>query len=158
MFGRDEAEKRFAVLKKVFDKGEPIEFEVRVPLNSGDTYYLTSVKPVFSESGSVETVICTSKNITKRKQVEIALQEEHDRLLAAMEEIKTLSGFLPICASCKKVRDDAGYWERIEAYLTKHSAVEVTHSLCPSCVEALYGDDEWYKKSIDDPKARSQEG
>lgn len=148
IFDRNEAEKRFAVLKKVFEEGETIEFEVRVPLESGDTYYLTTVKPVFSESGDVETVICTSKNITKRKLAEIALQKEHDRLLAALEEIETLSGFLPICASCKKVRDDEGYWEKIEAYLVKKSSVELTHSLCPSCVKELYGEEEWYKKSF----------
>jgi PAS domain S-box-containing protein len=152
VFDKDEADKRFTVLKKVFDTGETIEFEVRVPLQSGDTFYLTSVKPVFSEKGSVETVICTSKNITKRKLAEFYLQDEHDRLLAALEEIKTLSGLVPICASCKKIRDDEGYWEKLEAYLVKHSGVEFTHCLCPSCMEALYGKEEWYKKSQSNPK------
>lgn len=146
IFEKEEADKRFSIVKKVFSEGKTVEIEVRVPLPSGDTYYLTTAKPILTERGEVETVICTSKNITKRKVAEIALKEEHDKLLQALEEIKILSGFLPICSSCKSVRDDQGYWNKIEAYLSKHSEVEFTHSLCPSCIEKLYGEDEWYQK------------
>lgn len=149
VFEKEEADKRFALLRKVFEGGKTEEIEVRVPLPQGDTYYLTTVKPVFSKEGAVETVICTSKNITKRKLAEIALQREHDKLLEALEEIQTLSGFLPICSSCKSIRDDKGYWSKIEAYLSTHSEVELTHSLCPSCTEKLYGKDEWYLKRLD---------
>jgi DNA-binding LacI/PurR family transcriptional regulator len=53
-------------------------------------------------------------------------------------KVATLSGFLPICASCKKIRDDKGYWNQIDAYLSEHSEVEFTHSLCPDCVKKLY--------------------
>ncbi len=146
VFDEDEANKRFALVKKVFSEGESQEIEVCVPLASGDTYYLTTVKPNFNETGDVETVICTSKNITKRKLVEIELKEEHDNLLIALEEIKILSGFLPICSSCKSIRDDKGYWNKIEAYLSEHSSLELTHSLCPSCADTLYSSDEWYLK------------
>ncbi len=149
VFDKDEANKRFAIVKQVFHEEKTVEVEVRVPLTTGDTFYLTTVKPIFSDIGEVETVICTSKNITKRKLAEIALQKEHDKLVQAQEEIETLSGFLPICASCNKVRDDEGYWERIEAYFIKHSDVELTHSLCPDCMEALYGNEEWYEKITD---------
>ncbi len=106
VFEKDEADKRFAIVKKVFATGKTEEVEVRVPLPSGDTYYLTTVKPILNGLGTVETVICTSKNITKRKLTEDALKGEHDRLLEAIEKIKTLSGLLPICSSCKKIRDD----------------------------------------------------
>ena len=146
VFDQQEADKRFAVVKRVFSKGEPEEIEVRVPTPSGDLFFLTTAKPIVSETGAVETVICTSKNITKRKLAEMALQEEHDKLVAALEEIETLSGFLPICSSCKKVRDDEGYWEKIEAYLVRHSMVELTHSLCPGCVQDLYGKEEWFNE------------
>lgn len=147
VFEKEEADKRFALVKKVFAEGETKEIEVRVPLPTGDTYYLTTVKPIFSDDKTVETVICTSKNITKRKLAEIALQEEHAKLLKAQEEIKVLSGFLPICSSCKSIRDDKGYWTKIEAYLSEHSGAELTHGICPSCADKLYGNDEWYKKS-----------
>lgn len=60
------------------------------------------------------------------------------RLNKALEEVKTLSGFLPICASCKKIRDDKGYWNQIEAYISDHSEAEFSHSICPECVKKLY--------------------
>ena len=140
VFEKDEADKRFAVVKKVFSEGKTEEIEVRVPLPSGDTYYLTTAKPILDDSGSVETVICTSKNITKRKLAEIALKNKHDELLKALKEIKTLSGLLPICASCKNIRDDKGYWTQIEGYIQAHSDAQFSHAICPACAKKLYPD------------------
>lgn len=57
---------------------------------------------------------------------------------AREKEIDTLRALLPICSSCKKVRDDAGYWGQIEAYIRKHVDVELTHGICPDCVAELY--------------------
>jgi len=145
IFEKDEADKRFALIKKVFTEGKTEEIEVRVPLPSGDNYYLTTAKPIHNDHGGVETVICTSKNITKRKLAEIELKEEHDKLLNALKEIRTLSGLLPICASCKNIRDDNGYWSQIETYISQHTDVDFSHSLCPSCMDAMYGNEKWYK-------------
>lgn len=78
---------------------------------------------------------------------EIELKKEHDKLLQALKEIKTLSGLLPICASCKKIRDDKGYWNLLENYIEKHSEASFTHGMCPACMEKLYGEKEWYIKS-----------
>ena len=138
VFEKDEADKRFAIVKKVFTEGKTEEIEVRVPLPSGDTYYLTTVKPILNDFGAVETVICTSKNITKRKTAEVALEEKHDRLLKAMKDIKTLSGLIPICASCKKIRDDNGYWNQLERYIQQHSDAQFSHGICPDCEKKLY--------------------
>jgi AmiR/NasT family two-component response regulator len=64
----------------------------------------------------------------------------------ALAQLKTLSGLLPICASCKKIRDDDGYWNQLEAYIQDHSEVVFSHGLCPECAKKLYpqifGDDE----------------
>lgn len=72
----------------------------------------------------------------------ILLEAEKERLIAklekALEEIKTLKGILPICSSCKKIRDDKGYWQQIESYISDHSDAEFTHSLCPDCIKKLY--------------------
>ena len=65
------------------------------------------------------------------------LAEERERLIA---EVKTLSGLLPICASCKKIRTDEGYWESIEVYIRDHSDADFTHSICPDCAKKLYGE------------------
>ena len=62
-------------------------------------------------------------------------QELISHLEEALAEIKTLEGFIPICASCKKIRDDEGYWNQIEAYISKRTDAVFTHGLCPDCVE-----------------------
>lgn len=59
-------------------------------------------------------------------------------LMEAQAQVKTLGGLLPICAHCKKIRDDQGYWQRIEAYLERHSEASFTHGICPQCVRELY--------------------
>jgi two-component system cell cycle sensor histidine kinase/response regulator CckA len=68
---------------------------------------------------------------------------ERQKLLTQIEqsakEIKTLRGFLPICAACKKIRDDQGYWTQIETYISRHSDAEFSHGLCPDCALRLYG-------------------
>jgi PAS domain S-box-containing protein len=77
-------------------------------------------------------------------------QHEREKLLAerenALAEIHVLSGLLPICASCKKIRDDQGYWNQLESYIQKHSNAEFTHGICPECMRHLYAD------YLDDPK------
>jgi chromosome segregation ATPase len=68
------------------------------------------------------------------------LESANKELERAIVNIKQLSGMLPICASCKKIRNDKGYWEQIEAYIRDHSEVEFSHSICPECTEKLYPD------------------
>ena len=55
-----------------------------------------------------------------------------------MDKVKLLGGFLPICASCKKIRDDQGYWQQIETYIRENSEAEFSHSICPDCAKQLY--------------------
>ncbi len=64
----------------------------------------------------------------------------HEEKEKALQEIKILSGFLPICSSCKKIRDDQGYWNQIEAYIRAHSEAEFSHGICPECTIKLYPD------------------
>lgn len=82
--------------------------------------------------------------LTERKRME----EERERLIAELQktlsEVKALSGLLPICASCKKIRDDNGYWQQIESYIKDHSEAKFSHGICPDCVEKLYP--EFHKK------------
>ena len=63
-----------------------------------------------------------------------------DELEAALDQVKLLQGFLPICASCKQIRDDQGYWNQLETYLSHHADVVFSHCLCPECARRLYGD------------------
>jgi K+-sensing histidine kinase KdpD len=74
-----------------------------------------------------------------RMQSELSTERKiSTELRTALQEIKTLSGLLPICANCKKVRNDKGYWQQVESYLADHSDLEFTHSICDECVQTLY--------------------
>jgi PAS domain S-box-containing protein len=89
------------------------------------------------------------EEIKERKKAEGEKEKIILLLQEALKKVKTLSGFLPICASCKKIRDDKGYWKQIESYIKEHSEAEFSHSLCPDCTRRLYPnleippDDEW---------------
>ncbi len=72
--------------------------------------------------------------------IQAVLTEKVEKLEEALDEIKTLKGFIPICANCKQIRDDKGYWNRLETYIQKHSEAVFTHSICPDCVQKLYPD------------------
>ena len=69
-----------------------------------------------------------------------SLRLKQQELKEAASEIKTLSGFLPICASCKSIRDDKGCWKKIELYISDHSQAEFSHSICPDCAKRIYPD------------------
>jgi CheY-like chemotaxis protein len=84
-----------------------------------------------------------------QSSIEIALvkhqaAKERERLIAQLEkallEVKRLSGLLPICASCKKIRDDQGNWQQIESYIQSHSEADFSHGICPDCAQRLYPD------------------
>ena len=70
----------------------------------------------------------------------IERQKLLNKLKDALDHVKTLSGLLPICSNCHKIRDDQGYWERVESYISKRSEATFTHSICPDCVRKLYPD------------------
>ena len=74
----------------------------------------------------------------KIKQADEEKSKIIKELQKALDKVKTLSGMLPICASCKKIRDDKGYWNKIEAYIEKHSEAEFSHGICPECAKELY--------------------
>jgi AmiR/NasT family two-component response regulator len=67
-----------------------------------------------------------------------ALRRLNAELQAALDQVKTLRGMLPICASCKKIRDDQGYWTEVEIYMLEHSEADFTHGICPDCAKRLY--------------------
>lgn len=68
------------------------------------------------------------------------LAQQTADLRDALAKVKTLSGFIPICASCKKIRDDQGFWNQIERYISEHSDAQFSHGICPDCMQRLYPD------------------
>jgi uncharacterized PurR-regulated membrane protein YhhQ (DUF165 family) len=80
------------------------------------------------------------EEIEHRKKIEAEKEKLIQRLKEALSEVKTLRGFLPICARCKKIRDDEGYWQQIEKYVQAHSEAQFSHGICPDCARELYPD------------------
>ena len=81
------------------------------------------------------------KQIESAKKLAEALKKEKklvQELQEALANVKTLSGLIPICASCKKIRDDKGFWEQMETYIKQHSNAEFTHGICPECKKKRY--------------------
>lgn len=98
------------------------------------------------------TAELTSSNIQLQTEIAVRKQAEAEKenliaeLQEALQNVKTLSGLLPICSSCKKIRDDKGYWNKIEEYIQDHSDAYFSHGLCQECSDRLYGDEEWYQE------------
>ena len=76
--------------------------------------------------------------MAERTRTAQALREKNTELEAALAKVKLLSGLLPICSACKKIRDDKGYWSQVERYVQKHSEATFTHGLCPDCIKKYF--------------------
>jgi GAF domain-containing protein len=149
---RAELAGRLPILLPFFDSG--IRSFMAVPLISKDQ--VIGVLHIFSTKSKAWTE--ADKNLAESIGTQIAgaiansqlyaelkrSEEEQKRLVIQLQDalanIKTLHGLIPICASCKKIRDDKGYWNQIEAYIRDHSEAEFSHSICPVCMKKLYPD------------------
>ena len=90
-------------------------------------------------------------------QLQMTLAERVNELEEALTQVKTLSGLLPICFRCKSIRDDQGYWNRLEAYVAHRTSAQFTHGICPGCAKALNDEVDWdaLKKAGDARRQRS---
>lgn len=104
--------------------------------------YLTK-PPVVSEVDRAITIsMARHADLMAYRELNEKLLHKTGELQKALDEVKTLHGLLPICAYCKKIRDDKGYWNQVEEYIEKHSEAEFSHGICPDCLEKLYGDED----------------
>jgi len=121
----------------VFVSGQIGEERAIESLKSGATDYV--IKDKLSRLvPAVNRALAEAKERTRRKQAEEDREKLVHELQEALARVKTLSGMLPICASCKKIRDDKGYWSQIESYISTHSDAEFTHGMCPDCEKKAY--------------------
>ncbi len=107
-----------------------------------DVDFFTAVVEFLAARISSELVKYYIQEELKRQVVEKTcdLEKTNQELNNAIAEIRTLRGIIPICSSCKKIRDDQGFWQQVESYVTKHTEATFSHGICPNCVEKLYGD------------------
>ena len=139
LFSKIHQERIKDLLNVIGDKPQAISEESPVILNSKQVSI--NIVPIKEEEHN--SIIVIINDITEWMRAKEALQQERDKLQDAFAKVKTLSGLLPICANCKKIRDDKGYWNQIESYIAKHSEVDFSHSICPECAKKLYP--EFYK-------------
>jgi len=103
----------------------------------GQKYYITS------DRLQIIDLLFSTYEVVAHKNKE--LERVNKRLKKSLETIKTLEGLVPICSRCKKIRNDKGFWQHLEVYLTAHSNVEFTHGICPDCERKLYSEKEELK-------------
>ncbi len=89
-------------------------------------------------SGKFSGCVIILSDITERTNAENKIKDQRDQLEKALNDIKTLRGIVPICAGCKKIRNDEGYWDQVEIYISEHSDAQFSHGLCPECINRLY--------------------
>ncbi len=123
-----------------FNGGVTRNYDLRFLQKSGNVR-TALVREILVSKDPYETrfqIIAT--DITERKLAEAERERLVQELQNALAEVRTLSGLLPICASCKKIRDDRGYWTQLEGYIQAHSDAKFTHGICPDCMKELYPD------------------
>ena len=95
-------------------------------------------KRLCDKNGNAIGLICVGHDVTEQRSMENQKEVLIRELQDALSRVKTLQKLLPICSKCKKIRDDEGYWSRIEEYFDKHADTQFSHGLCPDCAELLY--------------------
>lgn len=125
----------------------PKQFEIRFAITffivSVVTYWFEYFRYHYRINVELKTQILQQKIIERKK----AEKEKETLILGlqnALNHVKKLSGLLPLCSHCKKVRDDKGYWNQIDSYIEEHSEVDISHSICPECAEKYYPDMDLY--------------
>lgn len=131
-----------------------VELGEERPIKLNGKYLLIKLIPIYDNGQKF--ILVLMQDISKRKKMELEIRQHREQLeekvaqrtaeyeksnqclLAALSKVKLLSGLIPICASCKKIRDDKGYWNQIESYICKHSEAEFSHGICPDCAKKLY--------------------
>jgi PAS domain S-box-containing protein len=135
----EKSSEEYKQLWDVITAGSEWRGEFHNKKKNGDMYWeFAVISPVKDARGVVASFIAVKEDITQRKQSEEEREKLIGELQKALAEVKTLGGLIPICANCKKIRDDKGYWNILEAYLTKHSDAQFSHGICPDCAAKLY--------------------
>ena len=131
---RDEVCENCAVNKSFLDGN--IHKDIRsVFSGNGMKYVEITSSSLRDENGKIVAGVEIVRDITERKVIETEKEKLIAELQEALTSIKVLKGLIPLCAWCKKVRDDKGYWKKVERYIEEHSDASFTHGICPQCLQ-----------------------
>jgi PAS domain S-box-containing protein len=122
----------------VIDSGEPYCAEYRIITRSGNIRWIEHKCQAVYDDGKWMGRRSSNRDTTERKELTIGRERFIHELRTALDEVQILRGFLPICAYCKKIRNDDGYWDQIESYISKHSQAVFSHGICPECSKKYY--------------------
>lgn len=121
------------------DPDRSVTIDVEAYHADGSTLWMENrVKAIRGDDGSIIGLHGCSRDITRHKEQQGTLQMELEQLKNTLKGTKRLRGWLPICAACKKIRDDENGWRPIETYVEEHSEARFTHSICPECAQQMY--------------------
>lgn len=121
-------------------KSTILENAARLRLNLSFLITLLLVFTIYLSYILSRMINALNNEIASRIQSEKATRRESDKLKEALTKVKVLSGMVPICATCKNIRDDQGYWKQIESYIRDHSEMQFSHGICPDCLKLHYPD------------------
>lgn len=128
--------------------------ECVVPAGAEERAFAVSLSDMLDVSEKFTSSIIILRDITALKKNREALTKTVEELRKALAQVNQLSGLLPMCANCRKIRDDQGYWNRLDVYLKEHAPVNFSHGICPECARTLYP--EFYNKRNTPPKNKQE--
>jgi sigma-B regulation protein RsbU (phosphoserine phosphatase) len=122
---------------------------LRTALEAGAVDFIRKPIDKIELIARVRSILLLADSYKEIRHQKEELEENNRQLSEALEKVRTLRGLLPICSSCKKIRDDKGYWSEVEVYVRDHSDARFSHGICPDCVKELYPDmyDKIYSKT-----------
>jgi len=120
---------------KVFADGKIHKSEKSRLTENGENHVQVTSAPLTDSTGFIYAVVNIARDVTSQKLSEKGKERLIQELQAALSKVKRLSGLLPICSYCKKIRDDSGYWNQLESYFRSHADVEFSHGICEECAE-----------------------
>ena len=128
--------------KKILEFETSLEFEEEASLDDGIHNYISLKFPLFKKTGIAYAICGISTDITLRKHAEFDNEKLISELKATIAKVKLLSGLVPMCSICKRMRDDQGYWRAVEKYVEENSNIKFTDGMCPECYEQFHGETE----------------
>ena len=146
-----------ALVRDVFQGNSgALEFKI-IGLKGRPCWLYSHVVPLRNDRGDITFALSVTDDVTERKKAEEEREKLIKELKDALAKVRQLSGMLPICAGCKKIRDDKGYWNQIEVYIRDHSEAEFTHGLCPDCAKKYYEELEGLKKKNTEDRFQNED-
>jgi PAS domain S-box-containing protein len=142
LWGEEFGRKTFTDEQRLMESGEPIIglIESR-QLEDGQTNWTWTTKvPLRDDSSQIVGLVGITRDINDLMNAQTARDKLIKELQNALADVKTLSGLVPICANCKQIRDDKGFWTQVEFYIQQRSEARFTHGICPDCMKKLYPD------------------